>query len=292
MDYKNIIDLIDISLSDVKASTLLFEKKFHSQSYYFFQQASEKANKAFGLFLGVVENKDLAGKIGHNPLMVHKIALEAEVKEMKEALVKLEKFPEINNHKIINRPQIENHVQNLESGIKFHATTHKKDFIVFDKKLIDEVLDQLEYLLDFCKIKPTKHDEGLVLIHLESVKEFMSNILPENEILEFDNLINGENRDIFLKQVFLGLELYFKITFISHTFYFSALITNGHVNSSRYLIGATNPLTLYTKKNPCVKKQGYFLWYLEKALKLLKSHIHHKMKAELESKIRLNSDLK
>ena len=36
-------------LKDIDASILLYNNKFYSQSYFYFQQASEKGNKAFWL---------------------------------------------------------------------------------------------------------------------------------------------------------------------------------------------------------------------------------------------------
>ncbi len=60
-----IIKWIDIAKSDVKSSQILLENQCYSQSYFYFQQASEKANKANWMFNGLLKESELKN-VGHD----------------------------------------------------------------------------------------------------------------------------------------------------------------------------------------------------------------------------------
>ena len=49
-----ITTLIKLALSDLKAARILYSEKQFRASYFLFQQASEKATKAFALKFGLI----------------------------------------------------------------------------------------------------------------------------------------------------------------------------------------------------------------------------------------------
>ena len=56
---KNVSIWIDLSLSDLKSSKLLYDNSQFRTSYFFFQQATEKANKALALLGGLLSETEL-----------------------------------------------------------------------------------------------------------------------------------------------------------------------------------------------------------------------------------------
>lgn len=48
---------LDIAKEDLQAAKILYLAKQHRNSYYFFQQSVEKANKAFAIYLGFKEER-------------------------------------------------------------------------------------------------------------------------------------------------------------------------------------------------------------------------------------------
>lgn len=51
--------LLEIAESDLEASNTLYEKGFYPQSVYMLEQSVEKANKALGLFTGIIDSSQL-----------------------------------------------------------------------------------------------------------------------------------------------------------------------------------------------------------------------------------------
>ncbi len=89
----------DISLSDLNSSRLLYENGHYRTSYFFFQQATEKANKAVAILGGEFNEKELR-RISHNQLQIYKKLCINEEQDVKELLELFESFPQIGNHKI------------------------------------------------------------------------------------------------------------------------------------------------------------------------------------------------
>lgn len=56
---ESINDLLFIAKQDLEASKILYEKKLYPQSVYYLQQCIEKITKAFGLWTGFIEEKEL-----------------------------------------------------------------------------------------------------------------------------------------------------------------------------------------------------------------------------------------
>jgi len=64
-----VIQWLAISKEDLQAAKILYLANQYRNSYYFFQQAVEKANKALALFVGFTE-EELRKEIGHNQLKI------------------------------------------------------------------------------------------------------------------------------------------------------------------------------------------------------------------------------
>lgn len=266
-------DLIEIALKDLKASSLLYEKKLHAQSFFYFQQASEKANKAFGLSNGIITEDELKKNIQHNQLKIHKRAIVSEQEELNKFTHYLKTHSDIANHEFVKTKQIEAYSKALEEGVRFHDSANNNQSLLNYSKA--DLLFFLDYIseLYYCKIKPTKEFSEAILKELNVYNDFASKFFSENEKRDLEEALKSENEQAILNLSYKVAENLMKYLFSVYTFYFCALITIKHNNITRYPDGTTNPLNFYNKKNLSVKYQPYFIFYLRKAILLYKKII-------------------
>ncbi len=107
---ENVSIWIDLSLSDLKSSKLLYENGHFRTSYFFFQQATEKANKALALLGGLLSENELKENIKHDQLKIYRKTLVKQENQIKSFL-KL--YPDHENNEIIPESKIQNFQQSL-----------------------------------------------------------------------------------------------------------------------------------------------------------------------------------
>lgn len=250
MGKEHNIDFLEIAETDIKSAILLYTSESYSQSYFLFQQASEKANKSIGLLSDFVSSDELFN-IGHDQFKVYKKALN-QIKE-KEKFAR-EKVPELmSQFPSTNYQESLNTIGNLKNH----------DLVNLSESEVKNVLEELE---DIINIEiPTLPDGFLDKIRTE--------LEPLCAILGFKSeqaieLIKSEVGEDGIKLLFSWMIHFMKAQMIS---FYCALITTQHSTSTRYGKDDKSPLEIYSKDLPLVKYQPIFMNYLEQAIKFLKS---------------------
>lgn len=93
---------IGIALEDIEASTLLYKNGLYSQSYFYFQQASEKANKALWLLDGQIKKEDVKS-ISHNQLKTPRKTIVKQIKNVDNFTLIENIYPELSTNLLIKR---------------------------------------------------------------------------------------------------------------------------------------------------------------------------------------------
>lgn len=263
------LDLIEIALRDIKASEILYENKLYAQSYFYFQQASEKANKALGLFADIISKNDLKN-IQHNQLKIHRTALVSQEAEMLEFSKNLKSNLKIAEHPFLKKEAMENHLQNLKEGLKFYDSAKQLDLLNYTKEELNGYLDEMDELKKL-KIRRSKKVDSLLLKEMALLTDFSDKFCHEKEALELKSALNEPEE--FISTVYQYSKSVYGMLYIYLCCYFSALLTIRHSTLSRYPDGSDNPLTFYNMKNNSVKFQPYFMQHLKRSLKLLSKRI-------------------
>lgn len=263
------LDLIEIALRDIRASKALYNEKLYAQSYFSFQQASEKATKAYGLFTEIINEDELKKDIQHNQLKIYRKAIVKEEKEIRSFLEMLNKRPDIANHSYIKKGKIDNHLKNLETGLKFHDGAKQLNLLTYTKEELLYYLDGMDEIYSL-RIKFGKKTKQMVLHELNELIQFGTSFGSPENVEELREALKEENQKEYFEILESYLNQQYRAIFIHYTLYFCALITIRHSNLSRYPDGVENPLTFYNLKNMSVKHQPDFLYYLERALKIFR----------------------
>lgn len=226
---------INLSLSDLKSSKLLHEQQQYRTSYFLFQQASEKANKAFALKFGLIKVEKLRG-IGHDQLKIDRSYLTKQLEDIKINL----KEKKENSSKLLDKyKKISNH---LTSILKLN-----------NEDLVNISTIDLNFLYNELNILTTPF-----------IKKY-----PEFKEL-YKRGSGGTLEGLtFIKHVIKWTQ---DLHFIKLTFQACAILTLQHVTLTRYPQNAQNPIKIYTKKLPLVRKQLLFMNLLEKAIHKLDKH--------------------
>lgn len=78
-------ELIKIAETDLKSAVILYNNSLYPQAVFSFQQSVEKATKGFGIFLEMIEPKDLKKNVRHESIIVFEKMFQ-EIKSNCEAL--------------------------------------------------------------------------------------------------------------------------------------------------------------------------------------------------------------
>lgn len=97
---------LNLTKDDLKSSKLLYKENQYRTSYFFFQQAVEKANKAYGLHSGLIGENDLQ-KISHDQFKIHKKDLINQEEEYKKFLLLFENSIIAQNNPFATKKQAE-----------------------------------------------------------------------------------------------------------------------------------------------------------------------------------------
>lgn len=266
------VDLIEIALRDIRSSILLYNEKMFAQSYFLFQQASEKANKAFGLHYNIINEDELKKEIQHNQLKIYRKAIVTEAAEMKNLSEQLNNNPQFSNHDFLKNKPFEQHAKNLNDGLKFHDSAKNLDLLNYSNIDLEQYLDCIEELYKI-RITRSKKVDKLITQELKNLKDFSDKFYPEKDRKEMEEAFNSGNREEVLNMIYKVSQYQMKFLFMNYTFYFCALITIRHSNIARYPDNSISPINFYNLKNPSVKYQPYFMRFLKIACERLKKEI-------------------
>lgn len=261
---------INISKSDIKSSKILLDNGCYSQSYFYFQQASEKANKANWMLNGTLDESQLKN-IGHNqfkPLRKNLITKKGEI----DYLIALKsKLDFISENPILKNIDINDYTENIGEGLKFIDRLKNQNLFDFEESTLNEILQNLKELKlwelelpeDFSeRIKKALNEYMIWLLKfdLERTNEEADKILEIiNDQEKFKNYIDisKEQMSIAITQIYT-----------SYTFFFCSILTVQHSNSTRYPqeLDGQSPTLVYNENLEIIKKQEQFLDCLNDAL--------------------------
>ncbi len=260
--------LIEIALKDLKAASILYENKLYAQSYFLFQQASEKSNKAFGILTELIDENE-SKKISHNQLEIHKISANSHLLEIENLILKLYKKPEIEKHKLLKKIDLKSNKIKIIKGLAHLKSIQKLDTLNFHKRDYEYLIETLKELYEF-RLKIDKKAKKELKSGIDIYLDFIEKFAPSNYTIEIKKVFSEENR-VSLTAILEEFAIYqFRVIFIYYTFFFCAIITTKHSTSTRYPNKKLNPVLFYKKSNPTVKYQPVFMDYLFLAIKLFK----------------------
>lgn len=263
---------IDVAKSDLKSSRLLHENGHYRNSYYLFQQASEKANKAFVLYLESLDENELR-KIGHNHINIHVKNIEKSENDASQflSILKMNPAPFVFSEE--NYTEYHNNLQKSLQDIN----EMKNDIINLqpnDLMVMAKNLREIKRLKIRHPEKPNKKYKEALIRYSEWIggfgtpqaleaKEEMLKVLEDKEQMQ-------QIYDATFKQFY---PMYFELYFIQYTFFYTSILTTKHETVTRYPDGTNNPETIYNKKLPVIVKQTVFMNFLEEALNKLENRL-------------------
>lgn len=144
-------ELLEIAKKDIEASSLLYKQKLYAQSYFYFQQATEKATKAYFLFLDLIDGKKVFD-VRHDLFKLHRKILIESQQNNTNALMLLDVFPFFQISGSFEKRTIKDHIKSAQEGMSFFDSLKQIDLINIPAKDIQLFLINTESL----KIKKLK----------------------------------------------------------------------------------------------------------------------------------------
>lgn len=229
---------IQLSLSDLNSARILYEQKQFRTSYFLFQQAAEKANKGFAKQMKMVNEEDFE-KIGHDQFKIYRKGLIEQEKKLAAVITSADnvstKMIADHNKVKVNLSKLDKYLDKIKKeGLRFSST-----------------------------------DLNKMYKEINLYKNPLHKRLPPGSQKSFDEMVKKTKTDSKNAYIFVNLLLYWvaDLVFIITTLASCAELTAHHSSATRYPKGDTNPIDIYTRKLPLIKKQPLFMSLLEEALK-------------------------
>lgn len=255
---------IEIAIKDLEVSKILYKNEMYSNSFYHFQQASEKGLKAYAFMVKTYTSETDANKTGHYTLKVFIDSANERQKEI--AFLKDHEFD-----KIIGNDNLDEYSNNLKSGL--NVMPQKNEIFEYSNEILIEILNLLHDLKEYDFEFPIDFKEYLI-DKMDLIFNQVYKLNPEkvqearNDFKEF---IKDENQ---LNDLIESTKKHFKNTLLESYYvlilYYSNLISHNHNNKSRYPELDFNPLEYYNLNCPIIQKLPEFTQYLDSTLLQLK----------------------
>ncbi len=259
-------NLLRIAKSDIKASNYLYNKRFYSQSFFSFQQAAEKANKAFGL-LDQLIGEDGLKKVSHQSAKVQRNAVRQKKLEVEELIYAYTKNPMLNTITPFKDLDINGYYQKLNDIQTLFDKRYNEEIINIPLITLNDILYTL-YEINDSKFKmPQEFKDSFKSKMLEYADGFgkLGKIKGKDEIYEV--MKDDDQVKLLCEYLIKYFEELFQIQKIHTVIFVCAFITSHHCEAARYPNKGKDPLKTYTKKLPVVKLQPEFMDLLENAIK-------------------------
>jgi len=259
--------LFRLSLGDLAAARCLYKKGHYRQSYFMFQQASEKANKGFVVLAGEVKQQDVK-KFWHGQIGIYKTLTEKKKKEIGEIKEAFASYPHTQTP-ALHALNFNAHYDMIENALKEFTLLEKKKTDTFTVRELSELIRELKEIENIPFVKPRNIKANLKKYFIQLAEwsgEFgtPSSLTSKKELLEMVN--DKKKLQEISDYTFDVTVLLMQIAFSQFTLLICALLTNNHSTSTRYAEGSFDPDKVYTNKLPIVKKQEQFMNLLEKAI--------------------------
>lgn len=280
-EHKDLLaaELLKVAKTDIKASRVLYEHRLYAQSYFYFQQATEKATKAVALSLDMSTAKGVF-KMGHDIFKLHRKNIR-DAKRDKQLAVDLAKaLPFMETSGLIEPEKLQGQIKSTEQSMVFFDNMKEYDLVNIPASHINHFLKSIETLeLRRTKIPAdleSKIDEVLMPF-IEKLEQHESKA-AQYMATQMKAELQGEEFGQFIREHFAdAIKSFIHILYAHTVLYFSGFLTIQHSSKSRYPDTenpSINPLAIYSKKLPVVKYQLQFLEHLEKAVKAIEKNLH------------------
>lgn len=265
---------IDIALDDLKSAQLLYSNGHYRNSCFLFQQASEKANKAFWLLNGVMNANEIK-IIKHNQLKIFRKAMSNKKKDVEQLtqIIK-QQLPKVKNHRIFSIIDLVRHNKWISDRIISHDRLQNQKFVEIKPVELNYYLRTIKEIKN-AEIKIPNYTLNKFNEIMHSIADWIGQfetpeaIAGKAELLKLIN--NQELSNEFYKTIISELiPKLVEMAFIQMTLHFTAVITHQHSAITRYPDDGSNPIQIYTVNHPLIKRQPSFMVLLEEALNKLK----------------------
>lgn len=257
-------EFLDIAKMDLQASKVLYENGLYPQAIFYFQQSVEKTTKAFALITGQkMTEKEFINDIRHDAINIYDKSICHQKKEYEQLKENLIKLPELKTISVFKNLNIDKNIRQLDISLLEinKIKKEKKELIYISSWEICSILKEIasvnkefeKYKQYFSKFKITERAWN------KTKKEMLElyNIFSKYDPVQFEEVKNNlESSDMRL-----AMEKYIKnliepmnIIPISISLYYLAIITLPHASTTRYPLNDSNPVKVYTKNLPIVKK--------------------------------------
>lgn len=260
---------IDIAIEDLEVSRILYENKKYSNSFYHFQQASEKGLKAYAFMVKTYTSDKDAYNTGHYTLKVFVDSVNERQKEI--AILKDYKFD-----KLIGIENLDEYSNNL--GIGLNSLPQRKEIFEYSNEILDEILKTIRELSEYNFELPNGFKENLIE-KMDLIFDLINKLNPEKveeAKKDFKDFIKDENQlNDFIESTKEHLKNTLTENYYVLILYYSNLISHNHNNKSRYPEIDFNPLEYYNLSCPIIKRLPEFSKYLNTTLLQLKKWNDH-----------------
>ncbi len=252
--------LIAIARDDIKSANILYEQEQYRTSFFLFQQASEKAGKALGIMLGKIKDEDNMRKYGHAiELMFIKMLQEvADNAAIVNKAIKEKKLAASNDLTQILTSF------NDEFGNSLSNDIIKKGQI--EHTTLKEIDKALSVINSMKNVDVHNYGFGSYTDFMFFLKEhFALNGADDSHTLS--QVFDSEDFNNIMKNEIIPLMTELGTAVVS--ILVCALAVKGHVSVVRYPFSGKSPIGIYTKKNPCVRRQPELLRLLTTSMETL-----------------------
>lgn len=264
MNKNYINSWIDIALKDLEISKLLYKNKMYSNSYYHFQQASEKGLKAYAFMTNTFKCEKDAKNTNHYALKIFANSLNQRQRE-------IDFLKEYDFDKIIGAENLDNYSNNLNDGLDF--LPKKDEIFEFSNKILDDILKILKELSEY-KYKFQIDIKNHFIDKMDLIFDLVYKINPrkaDEMKIDFNELIEDKNQfNELLENTKTQINIQLLENYNVLILFYTNLISHNHNNLTRYPDFQHNPLKYYNLRRPIIKKLPEFIMYLESTLKQLK----------------------
>lgn len=271
-------ELLKIAKSDVKASETLYRASLYSQSYFYFQQATEKATKALSLYLEFSKPEDIF-KVRHDIFKIHKKTFKQTQEQHHQVLNMAQIFPFFETAGLVDSKRIKQQLEDSQKIVSVFDRMKELDLIKIPTRDIKKFLKKIESLqlrITITSAEISKKIGSVFYPIIEKLEKENSNIaLYFAELIKVglkDEEFTGFMREHF-QDVLASLS---QIIYAHSVLYFSGYLTIQHSSISRYPDTQNpnnSPTHIYMKRLPVVKYQPVFLRHLKKAILVIQKNI-------------------
>lgn len=266
---------IEIALKDIEASILLYKSGLFGQSYFYFQQASEKANKVLWLLDGQIKQEEVKD-ISHKQLLIPRKVVVKQIENVDNFTLIENIFPELSTNPLIKN------LKERDLGAYKNSLNEKKKFIDrfrHSKALDFESCDLEKELILLNELKDYKGSSNWfnnLKIVLRENKEWVENFKENNRgknnlLLEVINYYESLGLRGFIAFLNKYLSLIYMLSYVSGTLSICGFLTDKHNQITRYpdVNEKVHPVSFYNQSLNVVKYQLEFIEHLNNSLKLL-----------------------